>query len=103
MYNAVNTAYAGLGQASAEKAAYAGEPIAQNSLMRLADQIAEATARIGFLADNLNGLALGLHGPRPEPVSDQPAQPNADSFSARVGALLSAVERAQRAYDGVVR
>lgn len=102
MYNAVNQVYAA--QAATDKAAYAGEPIStENSLARLANQVAEATARIDSLAENLNGLALGLHGPRPEAVGDQPSQPKADSLSARIGALLMAVERAQRAYDGVVR
>lgn len=84
-----------------EKAAVETDPA--SSLLRLADQISEATARIDHLADNLNGLALALHGPRPEPVNDQVGNPTADSLSARITYLMIAVGRVTRAYEGIIR
>ena len=98
----MNTAYnTKLAQSAKD---YATETVApDSSLLRLSDQISEATARIDHLSDNLVGLALALHGPRPEPVSDQVGKPTADSLSARVMYLMSTVERVQRAYENVMR
>lgn len=87
----------------AQSTAYVGESSPDSSLRLLADQVSEATVRIEHLVDNLGGLALALHGPRPEPVHDQIGKAAADSLTARITNLLVAVERAERAYGNVMR
>lgn len=81
------------------------EPTPDNGLLRLANQISEAGARVEVIAGNLNSVALGIHGPRPEPVNS-PAGANAqagDNLSSRVDALMHAIDRLQRSYESIVR
>lgn len=98
---------AGYDQA-AQKAAYLGAEAtavpAETSLMRLAYQIEHATTRVEGIAGNLSQLAIGLHGPRPEPVNSQDGiKAGGDSFAMRISSLMQAIDRLQRSYDSIVR
>jgi hypothetical protein len=82
------------------------EPTAElNGLARLAEQIIQTAARVDQIASNLNQVAYGIHGPRPEPVSgtDSAKGQSADTLAARIGLLIEATDRLERAYQSVVR
>jgi len=81
-------------------------PPSESGLTRLANQIEQATSAVEHISGNLNSLAVGIHGPRPEPVSGGTGagvQAGNDSFATRVSHLLGAVERLQRSYESIVR
>ena len=92
--------------AAQAKATYVGDPTEQTGLVRLANQISEASAQVNYVADHLTRLSIGIHGPRPEPVSTGQAganSPNADSLSSRVSQLLVSIERLRQSYESIVR
>lgn len=79
-------------------------PADRNGLMRLADQISEAAAQVHMVSDRLSTVALGIHGPRLEPVGAEGVKTEGhDNLSSRVSNLLDAVNRLQRSYESIVR
>lgn len=92
---------------AADVQGYAGESttaVDQTGLMRLAEQVAYSMARIDQITGGLNTLAVGIHGPRPEPVTGaENSKVHHDNLTARVSHLTEAVDRLHRAYESVVR
>jgi hypothetical protein len=97
--------YNSLNQKSQYAPATDAVPTPDNGLRRLADQIEQATSQIENISGNLTSVAMGIHGPRPEPVSAGKSEgvQAGDSFATRVSHLLSAVDRLQRSYESIVR
>lgn len=80
--------------------------VAETGLMRLASRVSEATVRIDGIALNLTNVSVGIHGPRPEPVSGVESggmKNGADSLATRVLALMDSIDRLQRSYESIVR
>lgn len=78
----------------------------RGGLARIADSVLEQAARIDQIAIMLQGVAHGIHGPRPEAVGNSSGEIKGaptDSLSSRVNQLNEAVDRLQRAYESVIR
>lgn len=97
-------------KAYAQAAHIAGAPtvdVAQEpmGLVRYANQISEAAAQIDFITAELNRIAMGIHGPRPEAVGNAgvKSQPNVDSLASRVSMLMDSLNQLQQAYRAIVR
>ena len=99
---------AGLGMNAAmakQSYQFAEAAVDQGGLARIADQVTQAAIQVDQIASMLQGISVGIHGPRPEPVGNSQADsaPHADSLSSRVQNLLASIERLQRSYESIVR
>src|SRR5690242_2317033 len=93
-YNAASLAGAGTAPSTA----------GATGLMRIADQLGEASARIENITQSLINVSIGIHGPRPEPVNEGIRGGNSpDSLASRISILMEAIDRLYRASESIVR
>lgn len=78
---------------------------APTGLALIADRLAEARARISQVAMSINQVALGVHGPRPEPVAQRDGIKGApsDSIRARVDDLFEEISNLESALSSLTR
>lgn len=72
-------------------------------LAMLTERVNEARQRIGSVTQNLNQIALGLHGPRPEAVGPQSGIKSAESLRGRIDDLLSDIDSLESAVQSLIR